>query len=86
MVAGWIGFDAGSAALGARHPVPAPGSPPDLWLAAYDCALVLDAGATGLTRAELIVSDTSALDGRNVDLRERLAHARELLLTAAAQP
>lgn len=85
VLAGWIGYDAGSAALGARHPEPAPGDPPDAWLAAYDCALVLSSGA-----AELVVTEVPALFGTVHaaldDARARLDHARDLVLATAQRP
>lgn len=89
VVAGWIGYDAGSAALGGRHREPAPGLPPDAWIAAYDCALVL--APEGV---ELVVTDVPALFG---DVRDRdqervlrgharLERARDLVLAAAQRP
>lgn len=79
LVAGWVGYDLGSAAQGARHGVSAPGDPPDLWLAAFDCALV----CTG-AQVELVIQDASAVCAEACDPRTREERARELLRAAAA--
>ncbi|HKK72882.1 MAG TPA: anthranilate synthase component I family protein [Candidatus Krumholzibacteria bacterium] len=43
-MAGALSFEAGTARFGARSPVAAPFSVPEVWLAAYDHALVFDPG------------------------------------------
>lgn len=79
LVAGWIGFEAGTAALGARHPVPSPGSPPDAWLGAYDCAVVAASGAV-----ELVVRRLDPCVGHRAhDLAERAEEAMATLRSAA---
>lgn len=74
LVAGAIGYEAGSTAFGCRHPVAAPGGLPDAWFGGYDSALRFRPGAS----PELLVR-TRGFEGD----RARRADALRARLEAA---
>jgi para-aminobenzoate synthetase component 1 len=74
-LAGFLAYDLGPAAWGARHWSPPPFSLPDLWLAAYDTALVFDARRS----ATLVVADLHPLVPRSSPLEERMERAIDRL-------
>jgi para-aminobenzoate synthetase component 1 len=81
-LAGFLAYDLGPAACGARHPVPPPFDLPDVWLGAYDTALVFGADAS----CELVVADLAPLVAARVPLEERLEEALEVLGHAVRRP
>lgn len=70
LFAGFIGYDAGSAAMGCPHPVRPPFDLPDAWVGCFDAALVF--GPDSPTR--LAVRDLSGFGGAAPEIR-----ANELL-------
>lgn len=65
LFAGFLGYDAGSAAAGCAHPSPPAFGLPDAWIGCYDTAIVF--GAEGPPR--LLLRDLTGFGGRSPDGR-----------------
>lgn len=81
-LAGYLGYDLGPATCGTRHASPPPFDLPDLWLGAYDAALVF----TDTEPPELVVADLAPLVPATTSLERRFEEATAVLEAAAARP
>ena len=80
-LAGFLGHEVATARLCARHPVAPPFRLPDVWLAAYDTAVVFDPDRA----PRLVVRDLGPLAGRKSSAEQRAEVAREALSSSPAR-